>query len=279
MSGFAAHEGNISIEHEVMTMNCEFPHLAVRIDEGVATVVIDRPDKRNAINDELIASLNGFFRSLPEGVKAVVLHGNGAHFSAGLDLAEHKERDALEVMRHSQFWHETFQYIEFGPVPIIAALHGGVIGGGLELAMAAHVRVAEPSAFYALPEGSRGIFVGGGASVRLARLIGADRLREMMLTGRSYDAQEGLRLGFSHYLVGEGEALAEAQRLARRVARNAPASNYMMIHALARIADMSMNDGLFTESLATALTQTSDDAREGMRAFLEKRASRFDNIP
>ncbi len=252
-------------------MKHEYSHLTVEVDGDLATLCLDRPDKRNAINDELIVGLKGFFQSPPGGVKVVVLCGNGSHFSAGLDLAEHKERTALEVMRHSQFWHETFRSMEFGPVPIVAALHGGVIGGGLELAMAAHVRVAEPSAFYALPEGRRGIFVGGGASVRVSKVIGVDRMREMMLTGRRYDAEDGVRLGLSHYLVGEGEALAEAKRLAGKIAGNAPASNYMTIHALARIGDMSTTEGLFTESLASALTQTSDDAREGMRAFLEKR--------
>lgn len=257
-------------------MTVELPHLAVELDGAVATLYIDRPRKRNAINDELIASLNTFFRSPPGAAKVVVLCGNGDHFSAGLDLAEHKDRDALAVMHHSQFWHETFRAMEFGRLPIVAALHGGVIGGGLEIALTAHVRVADATAFYELPEGRRGIFVGGGASVRAARTIGADRVREMMLTGRRYDAQEGLRLGLSHYVVEAGEAFAKAQELARIIAGNAPASNYMMMHALAHIENMSMTEGLFTESLAAALAQTSDDAREGMRAFLEKRAVHFD---
>ncbi len=253
-------------------MKPELPYLNVEIENEIATVRIGRADKRNALNDQLITSLNRFFKTPPDEVKAIVLCAEGAHFSAGLDLAEHKERSALEVMRHSQFWHETFGLMEFGSLPIVAALHGGVIGGGLELAMAAHVRVAEPSAFYALPEGRRGIFVGGGASVRVAKIIGADRMREMMLTGRRYDADDGLRLGLSHYLVGEGEAPAEAKKLAKTIAGNAPASNYMTLHALPRIGDMPAADGFFTESLASALTQTSEDAREGMRAFLEKRS-------
>ncbi len=254
----------------------DLPHLAVEIDGVVATVWIDRAAKRNAVNDELIESLGTFFGRPPPAVRVVVLTGRGEHFSAGLDLAEHSERDALEVMRHSQYWHEALNRLEFGGLPVVAALQGAVIGGGLEIAMAAHVRVAEPSAFFALPEGRRGIFVGGGASVRVARVIGADRMREMMLTGRRYDAEQGLRLGLTHYLVGAGEALTRARELAVTIAANAPASNYMMINALARIGDMARSEGLFTESLATALTQTSDDAREGMRAFLEKRAERFD---
>jgi len=252
------------------------PRLELALAEGVLHVTLDRPTKRNAIDDPLIESLHELFARPPEGARVAVLSGRGDHFSAGLDLAEHGRRAPLEVMRHSQFWHAAFHHMEFGGLPIVAALHGAVIGGGLELAMTAHVRVADTTAFYQLPEGRRGIFVGGGASVRVARVIGADRTREMMLTGRRYPAEEGQRLGLSHYLVGPGEALARAVELARGIAGNAPASNYMMINALARIENMPMTEGLFTESLATALTQTSEDARAGMQAFLDKRDVRFD---
>ena len=150
-----------------------------------------------------------------------------------------------------------------------------VIGGGLELATSTHVRIAEPSTIFQLPEGRRGIYVGGGASVRVGRILGADRMVEMMLTGRKYNAEEGFMLGLAHYSVGEGEALAMAQDLARKIARNAPLSNYVMIHALSRIEDMDKAGGLFTESLCAALTQTSPDAMEGLAAFLEKRAPQF----
>lgn len=237
----------------------------------IAVLRLDRPEKRNAISDTLLADLETFFTNLPQDAEAVVMHGAGDHFCAGLDLAEHQERDAYQTMLHSQRWHRAFERIQFGGVPVLAALHGGVIGGGLELALTAHIRIAEPSTFYALPEGRRGIFVGGGASVRVARIIGPDRMCEMMLTGRRYDADEGLRLGLAHYPAGPGEALERALVLADSVVRNAPLSNYMMLNAIQRIGDMSRSDGLFTESLATALTQTSDDAREGLRAFLEKR--------
>jgi enoyl-CoA hydratase/carnithine racemase len=125
------------------------------------------------------------------------------------------------------------------------------------------------------PEGRRGIFVGGGASVRVGRILGADRLVEMMLTGRRYGAEEGLALGLTHYAVGEGEALGRAREIAARIATNAPLSNYVMIQALARIEDMSKADGLFTESLCAALTQTSPDAQEGLSAFLQKRQPTF----
>jgi enoyl-CoA hydratase/carnithine racemase len=147
-----------------------------------------------------------------------------------------------------------------------------VVGGGLELASSAHLRVAEDSAFYGLPEGTRGIFVGGGGSVRISRLIGVSRMSDMMLTGRVFDAAEGLQLGFSNYLVPSGEGLNKAFELAHKIAGNAPLSNYAITQALPRIADMSASDGLFTESLISSIAQGDEAAKERVRAFLEKRA-------
>ncbi|MCX2725591.1 crotonase/enoyl-CoA hydratase family protein [Roseibium salinum] len=249
--------------------------LKIELSDGVATLTMNRPGKRNAMCDELLEALDGFFSRPPEGVKAAVITGTAGHFCSGLDLSEHVARDAEGTMRHSRGWHQVMERIQFGGLPVVSALFGAVIGGGLELAASTHVRVADPTAFFQLPEGRRGIFVGGGASVRVGRILGADRLTEMMLTGRKYSAEEGLRLGLAHYTVGEGEALEKAQELARRIASNAPLSNYIMIQALARIEDMSKADGLFTESLCAAITQTSPDALEGLAAFLEKRSPNF----
>ena len=170
-------------------------------------------------------------------------------------------------MQHSQMWHRVFEKIQFGRVPVVTAMQGGVIGGGLELAAATHVRVADRTAFYTLPEGQRGIFVGGGATVRVGRIIGAGRLVEMMLTGRSADAEEGQRLGLSHYLVEAGAAFDTAMELAERIASNATLSNYAILNAIPRIEDMSMKDGLFTESLMAALAQTGEEARSACGLF------------
>jgi len=251
------------------------PILKIDLDGGIATLEMNRPDKRNAMCDELLAALDDFFSSPPADVKVAVLTGTAGHFCSGLDLSEHVARDAEGTMRHSRGWHQVMERIQFGGLPVVSALFGAVIGGGLEMAAATHVRVAEPSAFFQLPEGRRGIFVGGGASVRVGRILGADRMTEMMLTGRKYGSEEGLALGLTHYLVGENEALAKAHDLARKIAANAPLSNYIMIQALARIEDMAKADGLFTESLCAAITQTSPDALEGLAAFLEKRKPNF----
>jgi enoyl-CoA hydratase/carnithine racemase len=252
----------------------KYANLTVEMQGPVAVVGLNRPDKRNAINDPLIDEICDFFSAPPKDAKVVVLHGHGTHFSAGLDLAEHRDREAFEVMLHSQKWHRTFHHVQMGGLPVVTAMQGAVVGGGLELATSTHVRVAEPSTFYALPEGQRGIFVGGGGSVRIARVVGAGRMAEMMLTGHAYNAQEGQAMGLSHYLVGEGEALGKAMELAARIATNAPLSNYAVINAIPRIADMSQNDGLFAESLMAAMAQTSTEARDRMRAFLEGKAAK-----
>lgn len=245
------------------------------IDGDIATIIFDRPEKRNAMNDALIDELDAFFSSPPKGVNVVILRGEGGHFCSGLDLAEHVHREPIEGVFHSRNWHRVSELIEFGGLPVISVLTGAVIGGGLEIASSTHVRIAEPSVRFQLPEGRRGIFVGGGASVRVGRILGADRMREMMLTGRNYGADEGLSLGLAHYSVGEGEGYDLARKLARKIADNAPFSNYLMIQSLSRIGDMSRADGMFTESLAAAMVQTSDGAAEGLNAFLEKREPKF----
>ena len=250
--------------------------LTLEMRDRIAVLVLDRPEKRNAVNETLIHDFNRFFSAPPAGALAVVLRANGDHFCAGLDLAEHRERDVDESFEHSRYWHRTFDLVQYGGLPVLSAMHGAVMGGGLELATATHVRVAEPSTIYQLPEGRRGIYVGGGASIRVARVVGPGRMTEMMLTGRRLDAEEGQRLGLSHYLVGGGEAFDKAMELAETIAGNAPLANKMMLHAIQRIDRMGESEGYFVESLASALTQTSDDAREGMRAFLEKRSVRFD---
>ncbi len=249
--------------------------IEIEIDRDVATLTFNREDKRNAINDALVDALEEFFVAPPKSINAVILQGSGGHFCAGLDLAEHEHRDPIENVYHSRRWHKVMDAMEFGGLPVISVLTGAVIGGGLEIATSTHVRIAEPSVRFQLPEGRRGIFVGGGATVRVGNILGADRMREMMLTGRSYGAEDGMALGLAHHSVAEGEGLALAQKLARKIADNAPFSNYLMIQALPRINNMSQEDGLFTESLAAAMSQTSDGAKEGLRAFLEKREPKF----
>jgi (methylthio)acryloyl-CoA hydratase len=248
--------------------------VVTEIEDDLAIVGLNRPAKRNALNDSSILALEAAFRSFPTHVKAVVIHGAGDHFSAGLDLSELVETDLVGAIEHSRQWHRVFEAIEFGRTPVVSALRGAVVGGGLELACATHVRVAEPSAFYALPEGQRGIFVGGGGSVRLPRLIGVSRMMEMMLTGRVYGADEGQSLGVSHYLAPAGGGLAKAKELARKIASNAGRTNFALIQALPRIAEGDRAAGYLMEALMSSIAQDDAEAKSRLRAFLEGRANK-----
>jgi enoyl-CoA hydratase/carnithine racemase len=243
-------------------------------EKAVAILRLNRPHKRNALDDETIIGIEQFFVSLPDGIGAVLLVGEGDHFSAGLDLSELKERDVTQGIAHSSLWHRAFEKIQFGKVPVVAVLHGAVVGGGLELAAATHVRVAESSAYYALPEGSRGIYVGGGGSVRLPPLIGVARMMDMMLTGRTYSAEEGQAIGLTTYLVEAGKGFAKGFELAQRIAENAPLTNFAVMHALPRIAEMDPASGYAVEALMSAIAQADPGAKARVKDFLEKRAQK-----
>ncbi len=249
--------------------------LVIEQKGNIAHLTLNRPEKRNALNDELIAALDAFFSNVPGGIRAIVISGAGGHFSSGLDLSQHVARQPLEVMAHSRNWHRVMALLANSTIPVIAAMNGAVMGGGLEMAATCHVRVAEETVRFQMPEGLRGIFVGGGGSVRISRLIGADRMTEMMLTGRTYSGIEGERLGLAHHTVPEGGALAKAFELAERIAKNSPTINGFIIQAIAQISTMPPDAGLYAESLTAALSQTGPDAEEGLRAFLEKRPPVF----
>ncbi|MDZ4143809.1 crotonase/enoyl-CoA hydratase family protein [Hydrogenophaga sp.] len=242
--------------------------------QEVAVIRLTRVAKRNALNDALILSIRNTFENLPATVRAAVIDGQGDHFCAGLDLSELTERDAGQGLHHSRMWHAALERVQFGPVPVVAALHGAVVGGGLELASACHIRVADETAFYALPEGSRGIFVGGGGAVRIPRLIGTARMTDMMLTGRVYNAADGERIGLAQYLVPPGQAFAKALELAERVAQNAPLTNYALMHALPRIAEQPADQGYLTEAMMAAIAQSAPEAKERVRAFLDGKAAK-----
>ncbi|NDY92584.1 crotonase/enoyl-CoA hydratase family protein [Ideonella livida] len=235
---------------------------------------LNRPAKRNAINDTLIAQIHTAFLNLPADVRAVVVSGEGDHFCAGLDLSELVQRDVAAAVLHSRGWHKCFDDIQFGKVPVIAVLHGAVVGGGLELAASCHIRVAEDSAYFGLPEGQRGIFVGGGGSVRVPRLIGTARMMDMMLTGRVFDADEGERAGAVSYRVKDGAGLDKAFALAEKIAHNAPMTAFAVMHALPRIVEQAPSEGLFTESLMAAVASNTPEAQERLAAFLAGKAGK-----
>ena len=239
---------------------------------SVACIGLNREAKRNAVSDRVIEALNDAVERAAREAGAGVIFGHGPHFCAGLDLSEHSEKSLFEAVQGSRRWHEVFDKIERGTIPFASALAGATVGGGFELAASTHIRVADPTAFFALPEGTRGIYVGGGGSVRIARLIGPARMGDMMLTGRTLKADEMERWGGVSYLCDEGQALERAIEIAGRMAENAEFTNYAIINTLPRIADMSSEDGLYTESMVSTLATMTDDAKERLRAFKEKRA-------
>lgn len=245
---------------------------------SVLLVEIDRPAKRNALNEELVRGLAELISVPRVDIKCVVLTARGEHFSAGLDLSELVQRDAYGGMQHARLWHRSLDSIQFGPTPVVAALQGAVIGGGLEVACAAHIRVADSTAFYALPEGTRGMYIGGGGSARLPRLIGVARMTDMMLTGRVVDANEGQRIGLSQYLVEPGTAVEKAMELATRIAENTTLTNFALTQVLPRIADSSPEVGLLTESLIAGMAQSDPAAKRRLEDFLEGRAARVTDL-
>ncbi|MGA2393787.1 MAG: crotonase/enoyl-CoA hydratase family protein [Candidatus Lustribacter sp.] len=242
--------------------------LDVQRDGEIAILRLNRPAKRNALDDDTVRGIERFFGELPGEVRAVVLSARGEHFSAGLDLSSLAHATALESLHRSQMWYRAFERIQFGSVPVIAALHGAVIGGGLELAAATHIRVADATAYYALPEGQRGIFVGGGGSIRISRIIGAHRMMDLMLTGRIYSAEEGQQIGLSQYLVAAGEAESRALALARRVATIPPLSVYGILQALPRNAEADPATGHVLENLMALVAAADPVAQERIAAFL-----------
>jgi (methylthio)acryloyl-CoA hydratase len=248
--------------------------LQIDIKDEILFVKLNRPQKRNAVNDKLILELEKVFSHVPKNVKCAILHAEGKHFSAGLDLSELGERNVVDGFHHSRMWHRALEKLQFGKVPIVAVIHGACVGGGLELAAACHIRVAEESAFYALPEGQRGIFVGGGASVRLPKLIGLSRMTDMMLTGRVIDANEGEKIGLTQYVVEQGEGLSKAIELAKKIAQNAEMTNYALMHVLPRIVDSGQTEGLLMESMMAAIASNSPDAHQRMKDFLNGNAKK-----
>lgn len=252
-------------------------HVALRdAGGGVLVASLNRPDKRNALNARAVEDLVELFSIAPRvGVRAIVLRAEGPHFCAGLDLVEHhqSDRSPAAFMQLCLRWHEAFNKMEYGGVPVIAALKGAVVGGGLELASAAHIRVAERDSYFALPEGQRGLFTGGGATIRVAGLIGKGRMVDMMLTGRVYPAAEALQVGLCQY-VAEGTADDMALGLARRAAENLPLTNFAICSAISHVQNMSALDASYAEAAIAGIVNTQPAARERLEAFANKSAPR-----
>ncbi len=244
------------------------------LKDSIALIGLNRTAKRNALSTQVIEQIRVAVLRAGDEAKAGVIFGHGDHFSAGLDLAERAQRKAAGIRRppHIRAWHTAFDHIARGAIPFVAALQGAVVGGGLELAAAAHVRVADETTFFGLPEAQRGIFVGGGGSVRIGRLLGVARMCDMMLTGRLLTAHQGEMFNLTQYVVPAGEALPRAIEVAQRIAENAPLSNFAITNSLPRIQDLSHDDGLFFETLVAAFT-SSEESDKRVADFVNKRVA------
>lgn len=246
--------------------------ITFQMEGDVALIGIDRPAKRNAMRQDMFEQVGEYVAQANKTARVGILYGHGDNFSAGLDLGEHRERSSIDTLHASRAQGVIMNQLEQGGIPWICALSGATIGAGFELASSTHIRVADESAYFALPEGRRGIYVGGGASVRVARLITVSRMMDMMLTSRVLNAEEALACNAVQYVVPKGTALQKALELAALIAQNSPVSNFAITNTLPRIQDMSHDDGLFVESVMAALVQSSPQAQAGLSDFLEKRA-------
>jgi (methylthio)acryloyl-CoA hydratase len=245
-------------------------------DDGVLVATLNRPAKRNALDAASVEDLVTLFSTAPRaGVRAIVLAAMGDHFCAGLDLVEHHtaDRSPADFMHLCLRWHEAFNKMEYGGVPVIAALKGAVVGGGLELASAAHIRVADATTYFALPEGQRGLFTGGGATIRVSALVGKARMIDMMLTGRVYQGQQAVDIGMAQYLV-TGSSFDKALELARAAAQNLPLSNFAICSAISHLTNMSALDASYAEAVIAGVVNTQPDARARLEAFANKTAAR-----
>lgn len=249
-------------------------------DCDVLCVTLDRADKRNALSAAFIEELVGLFEWVrrAESVRAVVVRANGKVFCAGLDLIEHhlEERSATDFMYICRRWHAAFDAIQHCGKPVIGALNGAVVGGGLELASAFHIRVADPTTYFALPEGQRGIFTGGGATVRVARLVGEARMIDMMLTGRVYSGEEAVAVGLCQYLMA-GPSLPKAMEIAKKAAQNPPLSNFAITSGIAHIGNMPSADAYYAEAFIAGITNTQPASKERLAAFMNKTAAKVLN--
>lgn len=252
--------------------------IRVEWDGEIAVVTIDRQDKLNALNAEVIRELGEVFSGLAGdgAVRAVILAGAGERaFVAGADIGELARMDSVDAVRVSREGQRVFQDIERFPKPVIAAVGGFALGGGLELALACHLRVASTRARFGLPEVGLGIIPGYGGTVRLVRLVGLGRAIEMTLTGEPVDATRAREMGLVSAVVEADALLTEAKTLARRVTKNGPIAVRMALESIYRGLDTASAEAQAFESALFGILASTSDMKEGMSAFLEKRKPDF----
>lgn len=253
----------------------------VRFDreaDGIALVTVNRPDKLNALNADTVRQLDSVLRSArdDDGVRVIILTGSGEKaFVAGADIAELSRMGSIDGVGVSRAGQATFRMMEAMPKPVIGAINGFALGGGLELALACHIRIASNRAKFGLPEVKLGIIPGYGGTVRLPRLVGRGRALELMLTGEMIDADEAYRIGLVNRVTEPGALLDNARELARKMIANGPIAIALALECVDRGMSTTIDDGQTLESSFFGLLASTEDMREGMTAFLEKRKAEF----
>jgi enoyl-CoA hydratase len=251
--------------------------LLLAVHEGIATITLNRPDKLNALNDALIGELDAVIDEIGTrgDVRGLILTGAGRAFVAGADIAELAKQGPFDGKQRALRGQRVFRKLERLPIPVIAAINGFALGGGCELAMACHIRMAADGAKFAQPEVKLGIGPGYGGSQRLPRLVGRGRAIQLLLTGETIDAAEAFRIGLVNKVVPAAELLAQAESMMRQIVANGPLAVALCLEAVDRGLDMPLDEGLLLEANHFGLLASTTDMAEGMRAFLEKRPATF----
>lgn len=252
--------------------------LLSELTDGILTVTINRPEKLNALNDQVIAELGqvALSAAASDEVRGVILTGAGTKaFVAGADIGELASQDPMRGKERSLAGQAVFRRFEALRKPVIAAVNGFCLGGGCELAMACHLRLASEHARFGQPEVKLGIGPGYGATVRLPRLVGRGRALELLLTGAMIDAQEAWRIGLVNRVVPADRLVGEAESLLRSMLAQGPQAVACVLEAVDAGSEMSRDEALLLEANHFGLLSSTADMREGMQAFLEKRPPVF----
>jgi len=253
-------------------------NLLLAVTDGVATLTVNRPDKLNALNDQVVSQLHEAARRLhdDDAVRGVVLTGAGPKaFIAGADIADLAKQGVLQGRQRSLTGQAMLRAFEAMGKPVLAAVNGYCLGGGCELAMACHVRIASENAKFGQPEVKLGITPGYGGTQRLPRIVGRGNALYLLLTGEQITAQEALRIGLVSKVVPLDQLAAEADKLMRTILANGPLALRLTMEAVDRGLDMTLDEGLALEADAFGLVAATEDMKEGLTAFLEKRPARF----
>jgi enoyl-CoA hydratase len=249
-------------------------------DGALALVTVNRPDKLNALNAATLGELEGVLHELRDDERAhvVVVTGAGEKaFVAGADIGELAKLDALSGRETARRGQRVFRALELFPKPVIAAVNGFALGGGCELALACHMRLASENASFGLPEVGLGVIPGYGGTQRLSRLVGSGRALELVLSGARISAEEAHRIGLVNRVVPQEKLLDETRALAAAILKNGPVAVRVALEAVQRGLDMPLDEALAFEASLFGVVCATEDMREGMAAFLEKRKPAFKN--